>query len=124
MSFWRRLFGGEDEPEVPEAPEPEIPERAPAPVPSDDPDALLERLGSDPAAFTDDAQVLAAIEALRDRGREARAIDLARRVLFQHPDRLPIHQRVAEMLASRGDDEGAMKLLEPFLDRAEAPLDL
>lgn len=127
MSLWKRLFGGrgapepepEDEPEL--APEPELPK---TPIDRDDPEARLDELGAGPRHDFDDDEVLAAIELLRDRGREARAIDLARRILFHHPDRLRIHQRVAEMLASRGDDEGAARLLDPFTDRADAPLDL
>lgn len=132
MSFWRRLFGIPPEP----TPEPEAElepehERAPEgarrkstePERRDDPETLLEHAGDGAITVGDDA-LLSAIEALRERGREARAIDLARRVLQREPDRLRIHQRVAELLASRGDDEGAARLLEPFLDRADAPLDL
>lgn len=124
MSFWKKLFRGKEEPEEEPEPEPELaPEPEPAKPPSD-PELQLEQLGDELQEELDDAHVLSLIDRLRDRGREARAIDLARRVLFHHPDRLPIHQRVAEMLTARGDDEGAMLLLEPFVDRAEAPLDL
>ncbi|GAB5548712.1 MAG: protein kinase [Sandaracinaceae bacterium] len=125
MSLWRRLFGGgAPEPEPTETrdsapPEPEIELRAP-----DDPELILERLGDDPSARVVDAEVLAQIERLRQQGREARAIDLVRRVLAHHPERLVLHQRVAELLASRGDDEGAGRLLTPFLDSTDAPLEL
>ncbi|HEY8429031.1 MAG TPA: protein kinase, partial [Sandaracinaceae bacterium] len=99
------------------------PEPAPA-LDRRDPEALHEALGAGPSPGLDEDAVLDAIEALREKGREARAIDLARRVLLHHPDRLRVHQRVAEMLASRGDDAGAARLLEPFVERADAPLDL
>ena len=90
----------------------------------DDPELLLERLGDGPSETIDVDLVLAQIERLRERGREARAIDLARRILSHHQEERRIHQRVAELLASRGDDEGAAKLLDPFSEAAEAPLDL
>lgn len=126
MSLWKRLFGGrpaEPEPEPEPEREPE-PEHAPPRLDRDDPEALLAALGSGPGPGIDEDEVIAAIEALRAKGREARAIDLARRILFHHADRLRVHQRVAEMLASRGDDEGADRLLGPFVDRADTPLDL
>lgn len=127
MSLWRRLFGRDES--VPEvdvaAPEPPPePPREPAPLPKGDPEALLDRLGEGGELLADDDAILAAIDALAQKGREARAIDLARRVLFHHPDRRRVHQRVAELLASRGDDEGAARLLEPFVDRPEATLEL
>ena len=122
MSLWRRLFGREEE-AVPEVPEPP-PEPPREPPPADDPEALLDRLGEGGELTADDDAILAAIDALARKGREARAIDLARRVLFHHPDRRRVHQRVAEILASRGDDEGAARLLEPFIDRPEATLEL
>lgn len=122
MSLWRRLFG-QEEPELEETP-PAPPPPPPEP-PRDEAEALLERLGDgDEGSEVDEDAMLAAIEALRERGREARAIDLARRVLLHHPERRRVHQRVAELLASRGDDEGAARLLEPFVDREDAPLDL
>lgn len=118
MSLWRRLFG-RDEPELEPAPEP-----APAPEPPrNDPESLLERLGEGGAIADADA-VLSAIDALRDEGREARAIDLARRILLHQPELRRVNQRVAELLASRGDDEEAARLLEPFLEASDAPLDL
>jgi serine/threonine-protein kinase len=85
---------------------------------------MLVRLGDDPSLLVDDAAVLEAVERLRAQGREARAIDLVRRLLVHRPDRLALHQRLAELLASRGDDAGAARLLEPFVDAPGAPLDL
>lgn len=123
MSFWRRLFGGgeeaEPEPPAPSEPAPPAPEEPPA----DSAEGLLQRLGDEPRPIDED-DVLAAMEALREQGREARAIDLVRRILVHHPAQLRVHLRVAELLASRGDDDGAAGLLAPFLDVPGAPLDL
>lgn len=129
MSLWKRLFGGDDE-EPAEEDEAAVEEPRPAPEasepppPPDDPDLRLEYLGDAPDRVFEDEEVLEAIERLRARGRGARAIDLARRILVHHPSRLRIHQRVAELLASRGDDAGAHALLAPFVDTPDAPLDL
>lgn len=123
MSFWRRLFGGGEESE-PEPPAPvEAAPPAPTPPPEDSAEGLLQRLGDELRPIDEDA-VLSAMEALREQGREARAIDLVRRILVHHPTQLRVHLRVAELLASRGDDDGASKLLVPFLDAQDAPLDL
>lgn len=129
MSWWRRLLGGAEEAPEPE-PSTEAPDAEPEPRPEpeapppDDPERWLEHLGDHPDRGFDDEAVLESIERLRARGREARAIDLARRVLVHHPERLAIHQRVAELLASRGDDEGAARLVAPFVDAPDAPLEL
>lgn len=124
MSLWKRLFRRDptpaEEAEVVDA-EPEVVEATAAPG---DPELRLEQLGQGPQSELDPAEVLVLIDRLRDSEREARAIDLARRVLFHHPDALVIHQRVAEMMSSRGDDAGADKLLAPFVDGPRAPLDL
>jgi eukaryotic-like serine/threonine-protein kinase len=122
VSFWRRWFGGEEDRPPEEAEEPEA-EASDAPV-EQSADQRLESLGEGSFAELDEDEVLALVEELRAKGREARAIDLARRLLAHHPDRVRIHQRVAEMLASRGDDDGAAALLEPFVDRPGAALDL
>ncbi len=130
MSFWRRWFGG-GAPPTPEEPEPARPAAAPESAPprvelppEDDPEGRLQRLGEDPSLLADDEVVLDALDRLRAHGREARAIDLMRRLLMHRPERLALHQRLAELLASRGDDAGAARLLEPFVDAPEAPLDL
>ena len=123
MSFWRRLFGREPETtSEPPASEPETPDAPPEPSP-DDPEALLERMGDGDVPL-DEEGALRAIDVLREGGREARAIALARRLLRHHPGLRRVHQRVAELLASRGDDAEAAQLLEPFLEDADAPLDL
>lgn len=125
MSWWRRLIG--------KAP-PEAEEPAPVPEelvaleeetrPPDDPELRLERLAEGPSASLDAATVLELVERLRGQGREARALDLARRIVAHHPDARPVHQRVAEMLTSRGDDAGALRLLVRFTEDTTAPLDL
>jgi predicted Ser/Thr protein kinase len=126
VSLWRKIFGrGAPEPnEEDAAPEPIAAPPDRAPEVADDPESQLEALGAGPSSGIDEDAALGWIEELRSKGREARAIDLARRVLVHHPDRLRIHQRIAEILASRGDDEGAAKLLDPFVDRPGAPLDV
>jgi serine/threonine-protein kinase len=67
--------------------------------------------------------VLGLVERLRSEGREARAIDLARRILARHSglDRLAL--RVAELLAARGEDAPASRLLDPLIGAAEPPND-
>lgn len=133
MSFWRRWFGASPPPDAPEAASPAGGEPEPVesevevshPLPSrDDPEGRLLWLGDEPGRDFEDDVVLEAMEQLRERGREARSIDLVRRLLAYHPDRRRIHQRLAELLASRGDDAGATRLLEPFVEASDAPLDL
>lgn len=126
MSLWKKLFGKDEPPEEPEEPEPQA---IPGPPPElerveKDAEARLEELGDAPGDALDQDAVLAMVEELQSKGREARAIDLARRILVHHPESMRVHQRVAEILASRGDDEGAAKLLAPFVDATVAPLDL
>jgi predicted Ser/Thr protein kinase len=128
VSFWQRLFrGGEGEPEpTPEAPEAdagsaEAEEETEVEATAEE---QLSALGDGPTDDLDVASALELVERVRDEGREARAIDLARRVVLHHPEALAIHLRVAELLASRGDDEGAARLVAPFLDRTDSPLDL
>jgi len=128
VSWFKRIFGGGDAPEEeparePTPPPPEPVEPEPPPVP-DDPELRLEALGDEPADTLDEALVRELIDRLRDMGKEARAVDLTRRLLFHHPDARSVHLRVAELLASRGDDRGADELLAPFVDAPDAPLDL
>lgn len=131
MSWLKRLFGRRG-PEAPEEPAADAPdpagaaEAAPAAAVAvpDDPARELERLGEAPGAALDEPHAIEQIERMRASGREARAIDLARRVLAHHPRARAVHQRVAEILASRGDDDGAAELVAPFLDATDAPLDL
>ena len=52
---------------------------------------------------------------LRQAGKAARAIDLARKVLQHHPGLTALSLRVAEALSERGDDDGAWDLLQPLL---------
>lgn len=52
---------------------------------------------------------------LRQAGKAARAIDLARKILQHHPTLATLSLRVAEALAERGDDDGAWDLLQPLI---------
>ncbi|MCA9605157.1 MAG: serine/threonine protein kinase [Myxococcales bacterium] len=125
MSWWKRMFGREaPEPEAPEEPEPEEAVAPATPSVPEDPAQQLELLAEAPTSPLDEAHVLGLLERMRDLGREARAIDLARRVLVHHPTARVVHQRIAEILTSRGDDAGADELLAPFVDTPDAPLDL
>ena len=120
MSFWRRIFGddgGSPEP-VDDAPEP-----APEPAPQG-PEDRLRALGDPRAAAGQppaDDEVLELVSTLVSSGREARAIDLARRVMARHPGMTAVRLRVAELLAGRGDDAGADALLAPVTDEPAPP---
>lgn len=124
MSLWRRLLGIEegldDEPVEPAVPAP--PRAAPFPRgPTDE----LERLGQGPgdrAARPPVERVIELFEQVCAEGREARAIELARRILAHHPDLTDLAFRVSDALASRGDTEAARALLEPALALASPPL--
>ncbi|MGE3634851.1 MAG: protein kinase [Sandaracinaceae bacterium] len=137
MSLWKRLLGRRD-------PEPRREEPADhddvvakmtrladptttpgaSEAPEKSPEEILWDLGTRPQPDLDDAEVLEHVEALRLEGRDARAIDLARRILVHHPERLAIQLAVAELLTARGDDAGADALLSPLVDRRDASLDL
>ncbi|MBX3270085.1 MAG: protein kinase [Sandaracinaceae bacterium] len=150
MSWLRRLFGRRGEPEatepaavtdtdatdttgpaapaggeaVDEAPSHRAAARARAPAAPEDPSLALAALADAPPATLDEPTVLDLLERMRAAGREARAIDLVRRLVAGHPGARSVHHRVAEILASRGDDEGAAELLGRFVDAPDAPLDL
>ncbi len=135
MSWFKRLLGRAGDEDEGDAPEPEddldLDPRTQREIDTDrpaevalDPEQRLEQLGDRPSDRLDEEEVLGLIERLRAAGREARAIDLARRVLSHHPTLRAIHQRVAEIQTSRGDDEAADELISPFVDEADAPLDL
>ncbi|MGF1467186.1 MAG: protein kinase [Sandaracinaceae bacterium] len=121
MSWWRRLVGAQ--PPAPPTPAPADPTPARSPSPeSGEPEDRLEALSRAPDSAPE--EVLELLEELALRGREVLAIDLARRYLTHRPDAVAVHLRVAEALASRGDDDGAGEVVAPFLDREDAPLDL
>jgi serine/threonine-protein kinase len=80
-------------------------------------------MGDAPGRVQDEAEVLELFEALEARGRQARALDLARRVLAHHPELAVLRLRIAQSLASRGDDTGAGRILEALVAAAEPPLE-
>ncbi len=114
----------EDEEEAPDAGTPPV---VPSPSPVLRTEAvfaedLLRDLASDPEHRPDAERVLELFREMADQGHQARAIDLVRRVLHHHSDLDPLHLELADVLATRGDDRGAMRVLEPVLARQEPPL--
>ncbi len=124
MSVWKRLFGldrapgTEDEAETETAKEP-VPKPAAEP---DGPEAELEALGDGPGRVEDEERVLSLFDALVARGRQARALDLGRRVLAHHSALHVLRLRIAQALASRGDDAGAGRVLQSLVASPEPPL--
>jgi len=116
MSVWKRLFGldrapgTEDEPEAKE-PAPQGPDED-APMSAE---GRLEALGDGPDLVTSEAQVLLLYDGLTQAGREARALDLSRRVLAHHPELAELRLRIAQTLSSRGDDTGAARILDALV---------
>lgn len=111
MSFWRKVLGIEDlgdedvAEQIASAPAPTA-----APAPST-PEEHLRRLGDEGVQTPSAEEVLRLVSAVVAAGREARAIDLARRVLAKSPELSEVSLRVAELLAARGDDAGADAIL-------------
>ncbi len=130
MSVWKRLFGLDRAPGTEDEPAPAEKKDAPrargrgaAEADPSSPDARLEAMGDAPSAAIDEGEVLALFEALESRGRQARALDLARRVLAHHPELHVLRLRIAQSLSSRGDDSGAHQVLESLVATAEPPLE-
>jgi len=124
MTLWRRLLGRRPDPQPGEAAagsEPVASQAPPAEVPAASPEERLAALADGRATAGAD-EVLQWIEDLRERGAEARAIDLARRVLRRCPELDPVSLRVAELLAYRGDDAAAAQVLEAVAAKPRAPL--
>jgi eukaryotic-like serine/threonine-protein kinase len=119
VTLLRRLLGvddDDDDDEIDRRPKP-ISE-PPAPTAADE----LAKLGDPGSSAPSAERVLDLFEAVRAEGREARALDLVRRVIALHPALDPLSLRVAEVLSSRGDDADADALLRPIVDRPGAPL--
>ena len=109
MTFWRKLLGiDDDEPEpVVPAPPTEPPHAEPPPS---GPEERLRAM-ADGLASPSEPEAIALIEAMCASGREARAVDHARRLLSRHVGLAGVTLRVAEILASRGNDAGADSIL-------------
>lgn len=117
MTLFRRLFGVEDDEEEIERRSEPTPEPAPITATEE-----LTKLGDAAGEAPPAARVLELFETIRQEGREARALDLVRRVIALHPTLEPLSLRVAEVLSARGDDGDAEQLLRPIVDRSDAPL--
>ncbi len=121
MSLWRKLLGIPDDPEdVRTEPRPDEP-ATPAEAAPATPEEKLSALARAGAPAPEAGEVLRLVEELRARGREARAIDLARRVVARHPGLGSVVLRLCELLSSRGDDAGADALLAPLCSDPSAP---
>lgn len=122
MSLWEKLkrwAGGEPD-EAPEAPE------APAAPPVVEPAAkasVEERFAAliDAKERPDASYAIELLETMHGRGRTARALELARKILARFEGFDVFALRVAEILAERGDDRGARQLLDALVT-GEAPL--
>ncbi len=106
MGLLRRIFGLRTREERAAVP---VPESAPPPV--DDAESVLDRLAASSAEL-DLPAAEAAIASLVSSGREARALDLLRRVSAAHGDPPDLAHRAALLLLARGDDASAAPLLE------------
>ncbi len=125
MSLWKKIkgwAGGGDPPEEEKAPEPEAspPGEAPAAKAT-----VEERFAAlvDAKEQPDASYAIELLDTMHGRGRTARALELARKILarFEHFEVFAL--RVAEVLAERGDDRGARQLLVDLVDGpAGAPL--
>jgi serine/threonine-protein kinase len=116
--LWKRIFGVEEDDSVDaEAPAPAKAEpRAGEHEPGEpSPEQLLSALGRAPRKGAVDADLLDPFEKLVAEGREARALELARRALAHYPDMPSARLRVARLLTARGDDAGATLVLGPLV---------
>ena len=111
MTFWRKLLGIDDEEPEPVAPaEPAEPRAEPEDPPLSGPEERLRTM-ADGLAPPVEPEALELIDAMCASGREARAIDHARRLLSRHPGLSAVTLRVAEILAARGNDPAADGML-------------
>jgi serine/threonine-protein kinase len=123
VSLWKKIFGVEDEEaELPEPPEPPVSAGDAGEERALTAEEQLAALGDSPAARIDANELGRLFEELRSSGREARAIDLLRRVLTHERGFPQMRLRLAEVLSARGDDDGARRLLESIASTADAPL--
>lgn len=127
MSLWKKLkswAGGDDE----ERPDEPTKKKAPPEPKKDEPEAAKATVEERFAALIDAKErpdagyAIDLLETMHGRGRTARALELARKVLarFERFDVFAL--RVAEVLAERGDDAGARQLLTDIVAGEGAPL--
>lgn len=125
MSLWKKIkgwAGRDDEEEEPEPKEATPAAEAEAPVAKA---TIEERFAAliDAKERPDASYAIELLDTMHGRGRTARALELARKILarFEHFDVFAL--RVAEVLTERGDDRGARQLLSDLVDGDEgAPL--
>ncbi len=141
MSLWKRLFGLDQAPgtEVPGEGDTQAEARArrgdegegsgPARVtdetsPASTPEQRLEAMGTGPDAVAADgeAEALRLFDEVSRAHRQARALDLARRVLEHRPNFRELRFQVARTLWARGDAGGAGRVLAPLVDAVEPSL--
>lgn len=141
MSVWQRLrgwVGGSRRERAPTAaPEPAAEQDATSEATASGPSGVVGPTdASAPATAADrlaglltaseplpvEREVVTLFDAACAEGLEMRAIDLARRLVAVHPELTSISLRVAETLASRGDDAGAETALAPLLAAPLPPL--
>lgn len=127
MSFWKKLkrwAGGDEEEEEPKAVEVE-PVKAPAPPEPEAAKATVEERFAaliDARERPDASYAIELLETMHGRGRTARALELARKVLARFDEFDVFALRVAEILSQRGDDRGARRLLADLVEGEGAPL--
>ncbi|MBX3247108.1 MAG: serine/threonine protein kinase [Myxococcales bacterium] len=121
--IWKRFRRRREAAAPPSPPAPAEEPKKPPPPRRRTPEERLATL-AEGTEVPDASQAVALFEQLLGEGRAARALDLARRLLdrFEGPATVPLALRVAETLASRGDDEGAAALLAPLVASTGAPL--
>lgn len=117
MSFWKRLFGGDEKPATPQSPpRRRVEERMPV-----DPDAdyllsLLQQSArsphSDVASRVGDVAFFAAINRIVQRGDERLAADLLGRFVMLRPDHPQLVDRLASLLENNADLEGAERFYQ------------
>jgi predicted Ser/Thr protein kinase len=127
VSLWKRIFGLEELPDEHENEREPASHRAagvaePAPRAATAEEKLVS-LGDPHGAAPRPDEVLALFEELRREGREARALDLVRRVLAEHAGLDEVGLAVARALAARGDDAGAAELVAGVVRGADPPLE-
>lgn len=119
--IWKR-FRRREEP-APAPPVATPPPKKPPPPRRRTPEERLSAL-AEGAEVPDASLTIALFDELARAGHAARALDLGRRILdrFEGPATVPVVLRLAETLASRGDDAGAAALLAPLVADLGTPL--
>lgn len=123
MSLWKKIKGwaggGDSEETEEKAPEPkEAPAEAPMAKAT-----VEERFAAliDTKERPDASYAIELLDTMHGRGRSARALELARKILARHERFDVFALRVAEVLSERGDDRGARQLLVDLVE-GQAPL--